>query len=105
MTDTTTNSNIIPYDDKELITFEDTDNAISMLFMIHESILLKDAKGTTSEVTYLGPNFWTRFLYTRLGIKTDTSFWLMATCYPLWILLISVLFLYPLSIMWQNFQN
>ncbi len=25
-----------------------------MLFMLHESILLKDEKGTTSEVTYLG---------------------------------------------------
>jgi hypothetical protein len=54
MSDTTTNSNIILYDDKELIAFEDTDNAINMLFMLHESILLKDAKGTTSEVTYLG---------------------------------------------------
>jgi hypothetical protein len=47
MMDTTTDSNIIPYDDKELIAFEDTDNAINMLFMLHESILLKDAKGTT----------------------------------------------------------
>jgi hypothetical protein len=52
---TTTNSNIIPYDDKELIAFEDdADNAINMLFMLCKSILLKDAKGTTSEVTYLG---------------------------------------------------
>jgi hypothetical protein len=52
--DTTTDSNIITYDDKELIAFEDTDDAINVLFMLHESILLKDAKGTTSEVTYLG---------------------------------------------------
>ncbi len=50
MTNTTTNSNVIPYDDEELIYFEDANNAIYMLFMLHESILLKDAKGTTSEV-------------------------------------------------------
>ncbi len=54
MTNTATNSKIIHYDDKELIAFEDADNAINMLFMLHKSILLKDAKGTTSEVTYLG---------------------------------------------------
>ncbi len=54
MTNTTTNSSIIPYDDKELIAFEDSDDAINMLFKLCESILLKDAKGTTSEVTYLG---------------------------------------------------
>jgi hypothetical protein len=53
MTDTTANSNVIPYDDKELIAVEDTDDAINMLFMLHESILLKDAKGTTSKVTHL----------------------------------------------------
>ncbi len=46
--DTTTDSNIIPYDDEERIAFEDTDDAINMLFMLHESILLKDAKETTS---------------------------------------------------------
>ncbi len=54
MTDTTTNLNVIPYDDKELIAFEDTDNAINVLFRLHKSILLKDAKGTMSEVRYLG---------------------------------------------------
>jgi hypothetical protein len=53
-TNTTTDSNVIHYDDKEPIAFEDADNVINMLFMLHKSILLKDAKGTTSEVTYLG---------------------------------------------------
>ena len=54
MTNTTTDSNVIPHDDKELIAFKDANNAINMLFMLHISILLKDAKGTTSEVIYLG---------------------------------------------------
>jgi hypothetical protein len=54
MMNTTTNSNVIPYDDKELIDFEDADNVINILFMFHKSILLKDAKGAMSEVTYLG---------------------------------------------------
>jgi hypothetical protein len=54
MRNTTTNLNVIPYDDKELIAFKDADNAINMLFMLHKCILLKDAKGTVSEVTYLG---------------------------------------------------
>jgi hypothetical protein len=53
MKNTTTNLNVIPYDDKELIAFKDADDAINMLFMLHKSILLKDVKGTTSEVTYL----------------------------------------------------
>jgi hypothetical protein len=38
MMDTTTSSNIIPYDEEELIAFEDTDDAINMIFMIHKSI-------------------------------------------------------------------
>jgi hypothetical protein len=53
MTNTTTDLNVIPYDDKELIAFEDADDAINMLFMLHKSILMKDAKGSTREVTYL----------------------------------------------------
>jgi hypothetical protein len=66
MMDTTTNSNVIPYDDKELITSEDTDDAINMLFMLHESIHLKDAKGTTSEVTYLGSQLLDKVLLRKV---------------------------------------
>jgi len=54
MTNTTTNLNVIHYDDKVLNAFEDANNVINIIFMLHTSILLKDAKGTTSEVIYLG---------------------------------------------------
>ncbi len=74
MTDTTTNSNIIPYDDKELIAFVDTDNAINMLFMIHESILLKVTKGTTSEVTYLGSQLLDKVLLHKVRNKNGHKF-------------------------------
>jgi hypothetical protein len=74
MTDTTTDSNITPYDDKVLIAFEDTDNGINILFMIQESILLKDAKGTTSEVTYLGSQLLDKVLLQKVRNKNGHEF-------------------------------
>jgi hypothetical protein len=74
MTDTTTNAKVIPYDDKELIAFEDTDNAINMLFMLHKSILLKDAKGTPSEVTYLGSQLFDEVLPHKVRNKNGYEF-------------------------------
>jgi hypothetical protein len=74
MMDTTTSSNITLYDDKELIAFEDTDNGINMLFMIQESILLKDAKGTTSEVTYLGSQLLDKVLLQKVRNKNGHKF-------------------------------
>ncbi len=74
MTNTTTDSNIIPYDDKELIAFEDADNQINMLFMLHESILLKDAKGTMSEVTYLGSQLSDKVLQHKVRNKNGHKF-------------------------------
>jgi hypothetical protein len=43
-------SNIIPFESQELSTdsFNNADNnAINMLFMLHENIILKDGKGIT----------------------------------------------------------
>jgi hypothetical protein len=74
MMNTTTNSNVIPYDDKKLIAFEDADNAINMLFMLHKSILLKDAKGTTSEVTYLGSQVSDEVLQHKVRNKNGHKF-------------------------------
>jgi hypothetical protein len=74
MTYTTTNSNIIPYDDKVLIAIEDTDNAINMLFMIHESILYKNAKETTSEVTYFGSQLLDKVLLHKVRNKNGHEF-------------------------------
>jgi hypothetical protein len=53
-------SNVIPYDSQELSSssfdeFGNDDDAINMLFMLNENVILKDCKGITQEVTYLGP--------------------------------------------------
>ncbi len=51
-------SNIIPFESQELSadSRDDSDNnAINMLFMLHENIILKDGKGITWEVMFLGP--------------------------------------------------
>jgi hypothetical protein len=55
-------SHVIPFESQELV--DDSldnsdDNAINkifnnMLFMLHENIILKDGKGITREVSYLG---------------------------------------------------
>ena len=58
-------SNVIPFKSQELVddSLNDSDdNAINkifnnMLFMLHENIILKDGKGITREVSYLGPQF------------------------------------------------
>jgi hypothetical protein len=57
MMDTTPDSNFIPYDDKELIAFEDTDDAITMLFILHESILLMMQKELQVKLHTLVHNF------------------------------------------------
>ncbi len=51
-------SNIISFESQELSadSLNDADNnAINMLFMLHENIVLKDGKGITQVVMYLGP--------------------------------------------------
>ncbi len=53
-------SNIIPVESQELSadSLDDTDGiAINMFFMPHENIILKDSKGITQEVMYLGPQY------------------------------------------------
>jgi hypothetical protein len=105
MMDTTTNSNIIPYDDKELIAFEDTDDAINMILMLHESILLKDAKGTKNEVTYLGSQLLDKIFLHKARNKNRQEILVDGNLVTFMGLLILVLFLYPLSNMRQIFQN
>ncbi len=79
MKNTTTNLNVIPYDDKELIAFKDADDAINMLFMLHKSILLKDVKGTTSEVTYLFSQLLDKVLWHKVRNKNGHEFLLDGT--------------------------
>jgi hypothetical protein len=53
-------SNVILFESQELVdgSLNDSDNnAINMLFMLHENIILIDGKGITQEVAYLGPQF------------------------------------------------
>jgi hypothetical protein len=47
----------IPFDDDEVqpIQASEDEEEINMLFMLKETILFKDIKGITREVTYLGP--------------------------------------------------
>ena len=51
-------SNIIPFDNVKVqpIQASEDEEEINMLFMLDETILFKDEKGITREVTYLGPN-------------------------------------------------
>ena len=51
-------SNTIPLDDDKVqpIQASQDEEEINMLFMLNETILFKDGKGITREVTYLGPN-------------------------------------------------
>jgi len=60
----TKSAHVIPFESQELVddSLDDSDNAINkifdnMLFMLHQNIILKDDKGITREVTYLGPQF------------------------------------------------
>ncbi len=47
--------NTIPFDDDEVqpIQASEDEEEINMLFMLNETILFKDGKGITREVTYL----------------------------------------------------
>jgi len=47
---------------------------ITMLFMLHESILLIDAKGTTGEVTYLGSQLLDKVLLHKVRNKNGHKF-------------------------------
>ncbi len=51
-------SNTFPFDDEKVqpIQASQDEEKINMLFMLNETILFKDGKGITREVTYLGPN-------------------------------------------------
>jgi hypothetical protein len=50
-------SNIIPFNDNGVQPGIDGDgnDKINMLFMINKTVIFKDSKGITQEVTYLGP--------------------------------------------------
>jgi hypothetical protein len=76
MTEPTSNSShVIPFESQELLddSFNDSNNdAINMLFMINENVILKDGKGITQEVTYLGPQFSDEILQHKVCNKKWT---------------------------------
>ena len=45
-----------------------------MLFMLNENIILKDGKGITREVTYLGPQFSDEILQHKVRNKNGHEF-------------------------------
>jgi hypothetical protein len=75
-------SHVIPFENQELVddSLDDSDdNAINkifnnMLFMLHENIILKDGKGITREVTYLGPQFSDEILQHKVRNKNGHEF-------------------------------
>jgi len=58
-------SHVIPFESQEIVddSFNNSDDDTinktfnNMLFMLHENIILKDGKGITREVSYLGPHY------------------------------------------------
>jgi hypothetical protein len=70
-------SNIIPFESQELSTdsLDDADNnAINMLFMLHENIILKGGKRITWEVTYLGPQYLDEILQHKAWNRNGHNF-------------------------------
>jgi hypothetical protein len=68
-----------PYDSQELSSssFDESDNdddAINMLFMLNENIILKDCKGITREVTYLGPQNSGEILQHKVWTRNGHAF-------------------------------
>ncbi len=59
----TLGSNVIPFDDDEVhASADESDNDINTLFMLNETIVFKDGKGLTCQVTYLGPHILDKVL-------------------------------------------
>ncbi len=69
-------SNTIPFDDDKVqpIQASEDEEEINMRFMLNESILFKDGKGITREVTYLGPNLSEGVLKHRIRTQNDAKF-------------------------------
>jgi hypothetical protein len=70
-------THVIPFESQEFVddSLDDSDNdAINMLFMLHENIILKDGKGITREVTYLGPLFSDEILQHKVRSKNGHEF-------------------------------
>ncbi len=77
ISETSKPSNIIPFETQELSTdsLNDAyDNTINMLFMLHKNILLKDSKGITQEVTYLGPQYLDEILQHKVWYRNGHNF-------------------------------
>ncbi len=70
-------SNIVLFESQELSSdsLDDADDdAINMLFMLHENIILKDGKGITREVTYLGPQYLDEILQHKVQNRNGDKF-------------------------------
>jgi hypothetical protein len=71
--------NVIPYDSQEFFSsfFDESDNdndTINMIFMLNENVILKDCKGITWEVTYLGPQYSGEILQHKVWTRNGHKF-------------------------------
>ncbi len=69
-------ANIIPFNDNEVqpVTDEVDDGQINMSFMINKTVIFKDGKGITQEITYLGPVLTDGILKHKIRTQNDTDF-------------------------------
>jgi hypothetical protein len=72
-------SNVIPYESQDFSSssFDESDNnddTIDMLFMLNENVILKDCKGITQEVTYLGPQYSGEILQNKVWTRNGHGF-------------------------------
>jgi hypothetical protein len=70
----TADVNVILFDDDEVHVANDpSDNDINTLFMLNESVILKDEKGITHQVNYLGPHITNTVLKHKICTEDDTD--------------------------------
>jgi hypothetical protein len=73
--DNTLGSNVILFDDDEVhASADESDDDIDTLFMFNETIVFKDGKGLTRQVTYLGPHILDKVLKHKIRTQNDTDF-------------------------------
>jgi hypothetical protein len=72
-------ANVIPFDDDEVHdSSNESNDDIKMLFMLNESIILKDGKGVNRQVTYLRPHILDTVLKHKILTQNDAEFFINA---------------------------
>ena len=70
---------MILFDDDEVhASADESDDDINTLLMLNETIVFKDGKGLTRQVTYLGPHILDKVLKHKIRTQNDTEFFVDA---------------------------